>query len=638
MEKPVYHVVVQGNHNAQAFATDLNKEMYWERIVRFKEQMGLALYAFAIFENHAHILVRGSEAEVAGMMRRIAVSYSHWYRRYYNHEGSLFRGKPAMEKLESDGEILKVARFIHQEPVRQGIVTAMDAYPWSSYWMYESEESAIDKDEVTERLRFWGSFRDYMAIREPGQYLREKTAHFGYSDAEVEKLLRERLHGRPNRELEAMPIEMRNYVLAVLRFVDQISILQLARVSGIGRGIVQRITKDDMDLTLYRGTEVLRCGEEGLPEKVLEDRSSWYVLHGIHHVIRPCDMLIPTDARDRYLPSSLVYVERKLQNGQVRAGILGCLDLEQYSRSPESEKPIRSLNEADLNQVLSLLQQREKDAVEYPRIRVVVDDPKEQLIEPLTGEVEKMERLYSRTLPEGGEIRGYAIPQEANERIRMLLGVFGDAGYFSNRYNTNQPPFTLIAVEGENELAAAAMYYEQLKARIGDEKAHVHPARFTLVEINNLRAPSTEILTEYPVLKNIDPEKLREMMLEEYPEVMQTSRQRIRVHCITADAERPISIPPYRQRRRRHRYPLSWLLPILSESCHRYGSKLCFAEDPETAVRMGKEDGCVSFVWDPVNSDALIDQMVDGRIFPRGALRVGREADQRIPFEGRRIR
>ena len=43
MNKPVYHIVVQGIHNANAFAGDTNKEAYWERIVRYKTQLGIQL-------------------------------------------------------------------------------------------------------------------------------------------------------------------------------------------------------------------------------------------------------------------------------------------------------------------------------------------------------------------------------------------------------------------------------------------------------------------------------------------------------------------------------------------------------------------------------------------------------------------
>ena len=35
--------------------------------------------------------------------------------------------------------------------------------------------------------------------------------------------------------------------------------------------------------------------------------------------------------------NSLVYVERTLQNGKIRRGIVGAIDLEQYSYTPEHE-------------------------------------------------------------------------------------------------------------------------------------------------------------------------------------------------------------------------------------------------------------------------------------------------------------
>lgn len=638
MDKPVYHVVVQGIHRAEAFASDTNKEMYWERVVRFKKELGIPLYAFVIFDNHAHFLFRGTEKEVSGLMRRVAVSYSHWYRRYYNHEGTVFRGRPAMEMLSGDGEILKAARFIHQEPVRKGIVDTMDAYPWSSYWMYESNEGVIDKDEITERLRFWGSFQDYMTIREPACYLEEKAAYFGYPDEEVEKILNRRMFGLPVRTLEAMPVPMRNYMLAVFRFTDRISILQLARVSGIGRGIIQRITRQDLQLSLFYGEQVYECNEEGLPRDILSNYGLWNILRGGPQVFDSCDMEISGPNGRRSLSSAMVYVERTFPDGNIRRGMIGRMDLEYFSRAPESREAIRLVNEADLNQAMLLLKERQEQQVEKPGILMFVVDPGDRLIGPFAGCREEMEKVYDLTLPEGGQVRGFAIPLAKQEHVRREMNVLADPGYFSLRLHTNQAPFILLTGAGENELAAAAMYYEQLKVQLGPEAAKQHPARFVLVEIANLEAPENRICTMYPVIRHADCGLMQSMLEDVYPEVFKAGKKKAAAVLTAEDTEIPIGIPVYSRGRSRKRYPLAWLLPIISEYRLRYGGELFFVDSEEEARALGAEAGNLAFIWESVTKEQLLEQVLGNHQYPRGALQFGSGAKPRIPLEERRIR
>ncbi len=294
IRKPVYHVVVQSVYQGQAFGNDRNKEAYLQRIVKYKQAMKMKLYAFCLYEDHAHFLVQGEEWEVSGLMRRVGVSFSHWYRKTYFHEGTLFKGRPKTEQLKNDAEILRVARFIHQEPVRRGLVESMEEYPWSSYRMYQEENSLIDRDEVAEKLRFWGRFEDYMSIHETTDYLEEQPPRFGRSDDDVLRLVLKRLNGHPLIELQVLPRSVRDYILAKLRFEDKVSILQLARVTGLGRGIIQRVTEKDLRLTLYRDTCIIHSEDrDGAVENAAPDYGEWRISMKQQTVFSAGTILLP---------------------------------------------------------------------------------------------------------------------------------------------------------------------------------------------------------------------------------------------------------------------------------------------------------------------------------------------------------
>ena len=47
---------------------------------------------------------------------------------------------------------MRIIRFIHQLPVRMGLVKRMEDYYWSSYWAYLDDRKQIDTGELMGQL------------------------------------------------------------------------------------------------------------------------------------------------------------------------------------------------------------------------------------------------------------------------------------------------------------------------------------------------------------------------------------------------------------------------------------------------------------------------------------------------------
>ena len=66
--------------------------------------------------------------------------------------------------------------------------------------------------------------------------------------------------------------------------------------------------------------------------------------------------------------NSLVYVERTLQNGKIRRGIVGAIDLEQYSYTPEHEAKIRSTEKTVMERIPPRMKIRYQAPIELPHV------------------------------------------------------------------------------------------------------------------------------------------------------------------------------------------------------------------------------------------------------------------------------
>ena len=82
-------------------------------------------------------------------------------------------------------------------------------------------------------------------------------------------------------------------------------------------------------------------------------------------------------------PDSYVYIERTLLNGSIRRGILGAVDLEEYSYAATSHSHIRATEQTVLERIPPRMAIREHAPIELPHVMMLIDDRDKTVIEPL---------------------------------------------------------------------------------------------------------------------------------------------------------------------------------------------------------------------------------------------------------------
>ncbi|AKL96528.1 transposase [Clostridium aceticum] len=81
-------------------------------------------------------------------MRRISGSCVYWYNKKCEGIGNLFQDCFKSEFAERDTYFLTSIRYIHQNPIKAGIVRNIKEYKWSSYREYLEAAQIIDKEDV----------------------------------------------------------------------------------------------------------------------------------------------------------------------------------------------------------------------------------------------------------------------------------------------------------------------------------------------------------------------------------------------------------------------------------------------------------------------------------------------------------
>ncbi|MCL2226566.1 MAG: DUF1015 domain-containing protein [Oscillospiraceae bacterium] len=170
-----------------------------------------------------------------------------------------------------------------------------------------------------------------------------------------------------------------------------------------------------------------------------------------------------------------VYVERTQPDGRVRKGIVGALDLEAYDFS-RTDTAIRASEGTVLDRLPPRVRIRRAASLELPHIITFIDDCEDLVIGPLSAMAGKLPILYDFDLMEGGgHIKGMRVDGEAARGVIAAV-----------RELHKKDDMLMVMGDGNHSLAAAKVYWDELKGSLSEAEREGHPARRALVELNNV--------------------------------------------------------------------------------------------------------------------------------------------------------
>lgn len=253
----IQHLVVQGRHGLDLFHRDEDKKKYLSIVTRLCQERGVKLYAYCIMDNHLHMVMqegrKESGSDISSLIRCAHAEFSVYFRRKHPEEEGLeiFRDRFRSQLLEGEQQLLQTVRFIHQEPVRNKIALSMEEYPWSSYRLYKLRQfqrkdmGGLDTMTITDMLCYSGGFEKYMAakaMKEDTDFiLREVSETYGISDEEAISLFEKHMNGGKISDLKKYREQDKRDLIRLVRKEERISILQLCRITGVSRGVIQRL-------------------------------------------------------------------------------------------------------------------------------------------------------------------------------------------------------------------------------------------------------------------------------------------------------------------------------------------------------------------------------------------------------------
>ncbi len=323
-------------------------------------------------------------------------------------------------------------------------------------------------------------------------------------------------------------------------------------------------------------------------------------------------------------PGSMIYLQRVQSDGRTRIGLIGKIDLEEYDYSPDSSSLIRATEGTVLDRIPPRQAVRRDAAVELPHIMLLIDDPDDTVLGPLST---CDNCLYDFDMMEGGgHAKGFLLTEEQMAQAQEALSALADG------------PLLFAVGDGNHSLASAKAHYEEEKAKAGPGSENTLLSRYALVEVVNLYDDALEFEPIHRVLFDIDPEALLAAFKEAYPAATEEDVEdpegrahRIRFAC--RDREGVLTVPdPAAQ------LPVGTLQTFLDKYLAEHGGRIDYIHGDEITLQLGRQDGCIAFLLPAMNKNDLFRSIAADGPLPRKTFSMGHAEDKRYYIEARKIK
>lgn len=346
--------------------------------------------------------------------------------------------------------------------------------------------------------------------------------------------------------------------------------------------------------------------------------------------------------------SGLIYVERTVM-GKTRRGLILALDLEKYDYSPGSQSLIRATEGTILERIPPRMRIREGAVLELPHILVLIDDPQHTVIEPVAQRKDALLPLYDFELMQAsGHLKGALVADiEVEKQVIHALEHLASPEVFYPKYGVgSEKGILLFAVgDGNHSLATAKASWEKLKPCVG----MYHPARYALVEIENLHDPGLVFEPIHRVLFGIK-QPLEKALVNFFGETGVTV-----ANCPNAEAMEefvknqsgkdqiigfvsPQGFATITIHKPTSNLPVGSLQAFLDDWLKQGGAqKIDYVHGEDALYHLSRQEGNCGFYLPAMDKNELFKTVILDGVLPRKTFSMGEAIEKRFYMEARKI-
>jgi len=149
----LHHIMVRGIERRKIFSDTKDKKLFIKRLGTVLTDTGTNCFAFALMDNHFHLLLQTGANSISRVMQSLLTGYAVNYNNRKNRTGKLYQNRFKSILCDKEEYLLQLIRYIHLNPLRVGLVknlSELDKSPWTGHSVIMGNKQAdwLDTEEV----------------------------------------------------------------------------------------------------------------------------------------------------------------------------------------------------------------------------------------------------------------------------------------------------------------------------------------------------------------------------------------------------------------------------------------------------------------------------------------------------------
>lgn len=327
-------------------------------------------------------------------------------------------------------------------------------------------------------------------------------------------------------------------------------------------------------------------------------------------------------------PNTLLYIERTLENGSIRPGLMGMVDLDAYDYNAGATSAIRATERTVPERIPPRQRVRRDAPIELPHILMLCDDHKKELIEPIAAKKDSLRKVYDFDLMEdGGHINGWLVEGDDVKAFEDHLTAYS-ASVGEKYEGLNGVPMVFAVGDGNHSLATAKSCYEELKKNNPDKDLSNHPARYALVELENIHDDAQVFEPIHRVVVNTDPEKLLKALEDTY-----CAPGGFEVKWFIGDKSGTVSLD-----KAKSQLAVGALQGFLDAYLKENKGDIDYIHDDDALISLAKQPDAIGFLLPAMEKSQLFRGVIADGVLPRKTFSMGHAREKRYYLEARKIK
>lgn len=330
-------------------------------------------------------------------------------------------------------------------------------------------------------------------------------------------------------------------------------------------------------------------------------------------------------------PSSYIYVERTQRNGQVRKGIMGAIDLEDYDYNKGSKSSVRATEGTVAERIPPRLKVRLNAKLELPHVMLLIDDNKKSIIEYIAQNKASMKKVYDfDVMMNSGHLEGWLLTDGLADFLERELDKLSDISAFNNKYGVDEAKPLVFAVgDGNHSLATAKEYYNIAKEKLGD-KALNSPARYALAELVNLHDESLVFEAIHRVVFDVDCSDFENELMKYCEETIDDAGQNFKF--VTKSG-----IKKYKVKNPSANLTVGSVQNFIDEYISAKGGRVDYIHGDDVVCQLCEKHNACGIILDAMDKNDLYKTVIVDGSLPRKTFSMGDAWDKRFYNEARII-